>query len=120
MFVRGATRGDGVIGEDVTANLRTIRAIPLRIPETGEVEVRGEVYLPLAGFERVNAEQAAAGKKTFMNPRNSAAGSLRQKDPTITATAAADGVHLRARRRTRWASSRTGRRWSGCATRASG
>ena len=86
MFVRGATRGDGTTGEDVTANLRTIRSIPLRIPETGEVEVRGEVYLTLSGFEQVNAEQAAAGKKTFMNPRNSAAGSLRQKDPKITAT----------------------------------
>jgi DNA ligase (NAD+) len=86
VFVRGATRGDGTTGEDVTANLRTIRSIPLRIPETGEVEVRGEVYLTLSGFEQVNAEQAAAGKKTFMNPRNSAAGSLRQKDPKITAT----------------------------------
>jgi DNA ligase (NAD+) len=86
VFVRGATRGDGTTGEDVTANLRTIRSIPLRIPEAGEVEVRGEVYLTLSGFEQVNAEQAAAGKKTFMNPRNSAAGSLRQKDPKITAT----------------------------------
>ena len=86
VFVRGATRGDGVVGEDVTANLRTVRTIPLRIPETSEVEVRGEVYLSLAGFQRVNTEQAQAGKKLFMNPRNAAAGSLRQKDPRITAT----------------------------------
>jgi DNA ligase (NAD+) len=84
-FVRGATRGDGVHGEDVTANLRTIRAIPLKIRETRMVEVRGEVYLPLAGFERVNQERADAGLPTFMNPRNSAAGSLRQQDPAITA-----------------------------------
>jgi DNA ligase (NAD+) len=85
LFVRGATRGDGVHGEDVTANLRTIRAIPLRIRETRMVEVRGEVYLPLAGFERVNQERAEAGLPTFMNPRNSAAGSLRQQDPAVTA-----------------------------------
>ena len=86
VLVRGATRGDGVHGEDVTANLRTIRSIPLRIPEQRMVEVRGEVYLPLAGFERVNAERAEAGLPTFMNPRNSAAGSLRQQDPAVTAS----------------------------------
>ncbi len=86
LFVRGATRGDGVHGEDVTANLRTIRAIPLKIRETRMVEVRGEVYLPLAGFERVNQERAEAGLPTFMNPRNSAAGSLRQQDPAVTAS----------------------------------
>ncbi|MDX6592140.1 MAG: ligase [Gaiellales bacterium] len=84
-FVRGATRGDGVVGEDVTPNLRTIRAIPLRIPHQGTVEVRGEVYLPLRGFEQVNRERAEAGLPTFMNPRNSAAGSLRQQDPGVTA-----------------------------------
>ncbi|HEY2790417.1 MAG TPA: NAD-dependent DNA ligase LigA [Gaiellales bacterium] len=90
VFVRGATRGNGVVGEDVTANLRTIRAIPLGLPAGGAdppavVEVRGEVYLPLQGFARVNEEQVAAGAKPFMNPRNSAAGSLRQKDPAVTA-----------------------------------
>jgi DNA ligase (NAD+) len=88
VFVRGATRGNGVVGEDVTANLRTVRAIPLRLarePAPRIVEVRGEVYLPLEGFARVNEEQIAAGAKPFMNPRNSAAGSLRQKDPGITA-----------------------------------
>ncbi|MGD9696004.1 MAG: NAD-dependent DNA ligase LigA [Thermoleophilia bacterium] len=89
-FVRGATRGDGVVGEDVTANLRTIRAIPtrLRLPD-GEapavVEVRGEVYLPLAAFAELNATRAEAGLPTFANPRNSAAGSLRQLDPRATA-----------------------------------
>jgi DNA ligase (NAD+) len=89
-FARGATRGDGVIGEDVTANLRTVRSIPLSLPDDAGprpalVEVRGEVYLPLQGFARVNEEQVAAGAKPFMNPRNSAAGSLRQKDPAVTA-----------------------------------
>jgi DNA ligase (NAD+) len=88
VFVRGATRGNGVVGEDVTANLRTVRAIPLRLagePAPAVVEVRGEVYLPLEGFARVNEEQIAAGAKPFMNPRNSAAGSLRQKNPAVTA-----------------------------------
>jgi len=82
-----ATRGDGTTGEDVTANVRTIRAVPLRlkgaVPE--ELEVRGEVYMPRAGFERLNAEAAAAGEKLFVNPRNAAAGALRQLDPRITA-----------------------------------
>ena len=88
LLVRGATRGDGSIGEDVTPNLRTIRAHPAASsPATRAalVEVRGEVYLPLRGFERLNHERAEAGLPTFMNPRNSAAGSLRQKDPAITA-----------------------------------
>jgi DNA ligase (NAD+) len=90
VFVRGATRGNGEVGEDVTANLRTVRSIPLGFsddagPVPDVVEVRGEVYLPLAGFARVNEEQVAAGAKPFMNPRNSAAGSLRQKDPAVTA-----------------------------------
>ena len=88
VFVRGATRGNGIVGEDVTANLRTVRAIPLRLarePAPPLVEVRGEVYLPLEGFARVNEEQVAAGAKPFMNPRNSAAGSLRQKNPAVTA-----------------------------------
>jgi DNA ligase (NAD+) len=90
-LVQGATRGDGVNGEDVTPNLRTVRSVPLRLlaadghPVPEVVEVRGEVYLPLAGFEHVNQERAAAGLPTFMNPRNSAAGSLRQLDPTVTA-----------------------------------
>jgi DNA ligase (NAD+) len=88
VFVRGATRGNGVVGEDVTRNLRTVRAIPLRLacePAPAVAEVRGEVYLPLEGFARVNEEQVAAGAKPFMNPRNSAAGSLRQKNPAVTA-----------------------------------
>ncbi|MBS0388057.1 MAG: NAD-dependent DNA ligase LigA [Proteobacteria bacterium] len=86
-FVSTATRGDGTTGEDVSANARTIRSIPLRLrgdaPAT--VEIRGEVYMPFAGFRRLNAEAAAAGEKLFVNPRNAAAGALRQLDPAVTA-----------------------------------
>ncbi len=90
VLVRGATRGDGATGEDVTQNIRTIRAIPLRL-STGDdrppevIEIRGEAYMKRADFERLNERQRAAGEKTFVNPRNSAAGSLRQLDPSITA-----------------------------------
>jgi DNA ligase (NAD+) len=88
VLVRGATRGDGETGEDVTQNLRTIGAIPLRVLGDDDppplVEVRGEIYLPLADFARLNEQQAAAGERTFANPRNAAAGSLRQRDPQIT------------------------------------
>jgi DNA ligase (NAD+) len=88
VLARGATRGDGETGEDVTQNLRTIGAIPLRIGAGGDVpplvEVRGEIYLPLADFVRMNEQQAAAGQRTFANPRNSAAGSLRQLNPEVT------------------------------------
>jgi len=87
VFVRGATRGDGETGEDISANLRTIRHIPLRLSGAApaHVEVRGEVYLPHAGFERMNREAAERGEKLYVNPRNAAAGSLRQLDPLITA-----------------------------------
>jgi len=86
---RAATRGDGTIGEDVTANVRTIRSVPLAVsPAKGlpdVFEVRGEVYFPIAGFERLNREMEAAGKARFVNPRNTAAGSVRQIDPNVTA-----------------------------------
>jgi DNA ligase (NAD+) len=87
VLVRGATRGDGRVGEDVTQNLRTIGSVPLRIkgdvPEL--VEVRGEVYLPIAAFKALNERRAEAGEPTFANPRNSAAGSIRQLDPSLAA-----------------------------------
>jgi DNA ligase (NAD+) len=87
LLERGATRGDGVIGEDVTHNLRTIGAIPLRVEEAPPLlEVRGEVYLPRSAFAKLNEERAAAGEPTFANPRNSAAGSIRQLDPEIAAS----------------------------------
>ncbi|MFZ9478581.1 MAG: NAD-dependent DNA ligase LigA [Steroidobacteraceae bacterium] len=88
VFVRAATRGDGTSGEDVTANVRTIRSMPLRLRGAAPafLEARGEVFMPVAGFERLNAEAAARGEKTFVNPRNAAAGSLRQLDPQVTAT----------------------------------
>ena len=89
VLVRAATRGDGVTGEDVTANVRTIAAAPVKLagsdwPQT--LEVRGEVFLPVAAFHELNERQAAAGKPPYVNPRNTAAGSLRQKDPAVTAT----------------------------------
>ncbi len=91
-LTRAATRGDGRVGEDVTLNVRTIKAIPHQLADDGGhdvpefVEVRGEVFFPLAGFAELNAELVAAGKAPFANPRNSAAGSLRQKDPRVTAS----------------------------------
>jgi DNA ligase (NAD+) len=84
-LVRGATRGDGVRGEDVTANVRTIRAVPLSLGggPRGRVEVRGEVYLPRASFERINRAREDAGEPTFANPRNAAAGTMRNLDPAL-------------------------------------
>jgi DNA ligase (NAD+) len=88
LLVQAATRGDGFTGEDITSNIKTIRAIPLKLQ--GEyppvLEVRGEVFMPLAGFETMNAKARASGDKVFANPRNAAAGSLRQLDPRITAS----------------------------------
>jgi DNA ligase (NAD+) len=108
VFTRGATRGDGEIGEDVTVNLRTINAIPLRMLGDGApglIEVRGEVYMPLSGFRSLNERLVAEGKKPTPNPRNAAAGSLRQKNSQITArrplsfwaygVGALDGAELR-------------------------
>lgn len=93
-LVRGATRGDGTTGEDVTANIRTVKDLPLRLRTESEsglvdtqraIEVRGEVYMPKSSFETLNRAAEANGKQPFANPRNAAAGSLRQKDPTVTA-----------------------------------
>jgi DNA ligase (NAD+) len=89
-YVQAATRGDGVTGEDVTANVATVRSVPQTLKAAGgpypaRLEVRGEIYMPLADFAAMNARQEAAGEKSFVNPRNSAAGSLRQKDPAMTA-----------------------------------
>jgi DNA ligase (NAD+) len=89
VLVRAATRGDGVTGEDVTANVRTIAAAPAKLSGSGwpgTLEVRGEVFLPVAAFHELNERQAQAGKPPYVNPRNTAAGSLRQKDPAVTAT----------------------------------
>lgn len=86
-FVQGATRGDGLVGEDITANLRTITSIPLTLRErlSGRLDVRGEVYLPTASFEATNRERAERGEALFANPRNAAAGAVRQLDPQQTA-----------------------------------
>ncbi len=84
-FVRGATRGDGNVGEDVTSNLRTVRSIPLTIPYSGTLEVRGEIYMPRKSFELLNERRREKGESEFANPRNAAAGSLRQLNSAITA-----------------------------------
>ncbi len=84
-LVRGATRGDGTIGEDITSNLKTISAIPLRLKQPIDLEVRGEAYMPKRSFERLNEEREKAGEEKFANPRNVAAGSLRQLDPKLAA-----------------------------------
>src|SRR4051794_32291474 len=97
-LTRALTRGDGTTGEDVTPNVRTIESVPDRLTGTDEfpvpelIEVRGEVFLPVEAFERLNESLLEAGKAPFANPRNSAAGSLRQKDPRVTATRALDMV----------------------------
>ena len=83
-LVRGATRGDGLQGEDVTANLKTIRSIPLEISSSKKIEVRGEVYMPRKEFQRLNALREEAGESPFANPRNAAAGALRVLDPAVT------------------------------------
>lgn len=85
-FVRGATRGDGTVGEDITVNLRTVRTIPLVLKEKETLEVRGEVFMPKASFEKLNQKRAEKGEELFANPRNAAAGSLRQLDPKIAAS----------------------------------
>ena len=94
LFVQGATRGDGEVGEDITSNLRTVRAIPLKIPVESKVKVsvpshlvvRGEAFIPNKEFDELNRQQEEAGEKTYQNPRNTAAGSLRQLDPKLTAS----------------------------------
>ena len=85
VFVRGVTRGDGITGEDITNNLKTVKAIPLKLFEPVSVEVRGEVYMPKESFEKLNEENLKNGEKLFANPRNAAAGSIRQLDSKITA-----------------------------------
>ena len=86
VFVQGLTRGDGVVGEDITNNLKTVKAIPLRLFEPIDIEVRGEIYMPITSFEKLNKIQIENNQKTFANPRNAAAGTIRQLDSSITAS----------------------------------
>ena len=97
LFVQGSTRGDGMTGEDITANLRTVRDIPLRLQcdnPPALLEVRGEVYLPLEPFRTLNREREENGEPPFANPRNAAAGSLRQLDPEDYRQTPADALLL--------------------------
>ena len=82
-LIRAATRGDGTVGEDITHNVRTIKNVPLSLPEDIDIEVRGEIYMPLSSFEKLNEERREKGEKEFANPRNAAAGSVRQLDSKI-------------------------------------
>lgn len=85
IFLRGVTRGDGIVGEDISNNLKTIKAIPLKLKSNESLEVRGEVFMPKSSFEKLNEENLKTGEKIFANPRNAASGSVRQLDSTITA-----------------------------------
>jgi len=85
IFTTGVTRGDGITGENITQNLKTIKAVPLKLFENKNLEVRGEIYMPKTSFEKLNEEAMQNGEKVFANPRNAASGSLRQLDSTITA-----------------------------------
>ncbi len=85
-FVQGATRGDGTVGEDITVNLRTVKSIPLKLKENVTIEVRGECFMPKKSFVELNRQREAKGEELFANPRNAAAGSLRQLDPKIAAS----------------------------------
>ena len=100
LFQRGATRGDGFVGEDITANIKTIAGLPLRLrpPFPDFVEIRGEVYLDHAEFARINAGRESAGEPVFANPRNAAAGSVRQLDPAVTAKRKLSVFCIRTRR----------------------
>lgn len=90
VFIKGATRGDGTIGEDITLNLKTIHTIPLKLNSDIDIEIRGEVYLPKKEFERINIDREAKGEALFVNPRNAAAGSMRQLDSKVAAKRALD------------------------------
>src|SRR5699024_11134318 len=85
LLVRAATRGNGTEGEDITANAKTIKSIPLKLTENIDIEVRGEIYMSKASFEKANKERKEEGENLFANPRNAAAGSIRQLDSKITA-----------------------------------
>ena len=84
-FTQGVTRGNGIFGEDITENLKTVKAIPHKISKPYNLEVRGEIYMPKTSFEKLNEENLQNGDKIFANPRNAASGSIRQLDPTVTA-----------------------------------
>lgn len=97
VMVRGATRGDGTTGENITQNLKTIRSLPLRLQEPVTLEVRGEAFMPKKEFQRINQQKEQLGESLFANPRNAAAGSLRQLDPKLAAERALDILPLRDR-----------------------
>lgn len=107
-FWQAVTRGDGEVGEDVTANVRTIRSLPMEIPLQDEIEIRGEVYMPKASFEALNRVREEHGEELFANPRNAAAGSIRQLDPKIAASRKLDGFWYHVCEAEQWVKTHSG------------
>ena len=112
-FIQAVTRGDGVTGEDVTNNVRTVRSLPMSIDFTGELDIRGEIYMPRKSFRALNAQREKEGQDLFANPRNAAAGSIRQLDSAIAASRGLDGFWYHVPQADQWVSKHSHRHQQG-------